>query len=375
MAGESSGDDLGAKLIGALRLAEPTCRFVGVGGPAMAMQGLASLFPLADIAVMGIVPVVKRLPLLLRRISETADAVIRIRPDVLVIIDSPDFTHRVARKARAALPSIPVVDYVSPTVWAWRPSRARRMKPYIDHVLALLPFEPAAYRRLNGPACTYVGHPLIADRRPEMPPGLRDGGPVLVLPGSRRSEVRALMPPFGDAVARLADLRPALRFVLPAVPHLRQEIIEAMRHWPVKATLIEGDRAKRAAFATARAAIAASGTVTLELALAGVPMVVAYRASAVEKFIFDHFVTVETIVLPNLIVGTDFIPQFLQQACTGPSLSAALDALLDEGPSRQDQIDGFKRVRQAMQIDGGNPSAKAAEIVLGLARNSPSADA
>src|SRR5579863_9572194 len=161
IAGEASGDQHGAGLMRALRHKRSDVVFAGVGGPAMRAEGLASLFPLHDLAVMGFIPVLMRLPKLLARIEMTAQTVLSFNPDVLVIIDSPDFTHRVARRVRKAKPDLPIVDYVSPTVWAWRPGRAARMRGTIDHVLALLPFEPAVYQRLGGPACTYVGHPLI----------------------------------------------------------------------------------------------------------------------------------------------------------------------------------------------------------------------
>src|SRR5262245_54118905 len=232
VAGETSGDQLGAKLMAGLReiLGNHGVAFTGVGGEAMAREGLKSLFPLADIAVMGVSAVIARLPQLLRRIGQTAAAVIESAPDVLVIIDSPDFTHRVSRRVRARRPQLPIVDYVSPSVWAWRPGRAARMRAYVDHVLALLPFEPAAHQRLGGPPCTYVGHPLV-ERLRELRPSLGersplgDGPPILlVLPGSRRSEITRLMGPFGQALGRAAAAAGAYRLVLPAVSHLAAEI-------------------------------------------------------------------------------------------------------------------------------------------------------
>lgn len=215
VAGEESGDQLGFKLMRALREATGgAVAFRGVGGRAMEEEGLQSLFPMSDVAVMGFLPVIRRLPQLLARIRQVADDIIASPPDVLVIIDSPDFTHRVAKRVRAALPHLPVVDYVSPTVWAWRPGRAPRMRAYVDHLLALLPFEPEAHQRLGGPPCTYVGHPLIertAEMRPPADnPGLRDASPptLLVLPGSRRSEIERLSDDFGGAVACGCCVRP-----------------------------------------------------------------------------------------------------------------------------------------------------------------------
>jgi len=330
-------------------------------------QGLTSLFPMAEIAVMGILPVIARLPSLLSRIRQTAQAAITARPDALVIIDSPDFTHRVARRVRAAAPTIPIVDYVSPTVWAWRPGRARAMRGYVDHLLALLPFEPEAHRRLGGPPCSYVGHPLVATLARAPDHQQTDRPLVLILPGSRHSEIRRLMPPFGEAVARIAAARPDLQFVLPAVAHVRHAIDEALASWPVKPELIAGEEEKLAAFRAARAALAASGTVTLELALEGVPTVAAYRGSPLEKFLFDRLVDLPSVLLPNLIAGRNIMPELLQQSCTGPALAEALLPLIDDGPMREAQIAGFADVRRALEVPGNDPSLQAARIVLSVA--------
>ncbi len=368
IAGEASGDQLGFKLMQALRLLHPDCRFIGVGGDRMREEGLNSLFPMSDIAVMGILPVLGRLPLILRRIRETADFVISSQPDALVIIDSPDFTHRVARRVRQSKPDIPIINDVSPTVWAWRPGRAARMRAYIDHVLALLPFEPEAHQRLGGPTCTYIGHPLIerldelrpdageAHRRASKPPI------VLVLPGSRRGEIARLMAPFGEAIALLAQQSPdPIDFVLPAVSHLEGMIRAAMADWPVKPRLVLGEADKYAAFRTARCALAASGTVTLELALAGVPHVVGYRVSMLEAQL-RYLIQVSTIVLPNLILGHNAVPEFLQEACNGPALATALLPLLTDTPQRQAQLDAMRELDQRMAVPV-SPSTGAARII------------
>ena len=281
VASEESGDVLGAALMRSMRVrADRPLIFSGVGGGAMAAKGLASLFPIGELAIVGIDAVIAKLPVILRRIRETAAAAIAARPDILVIIDSPDFTHRVARKVRAAMPNLPIVDYVSPTVWAWRPGRARKMRAYIDHVLALLPFEPKAHLELGGPPCTYVGHPL-SDRLQELRPDAedakrREGKPpvLLVLPGSRTGEVTRLLAPFGEAVRRTIARCGALEVIVPTVPHVAQRVRDAVASWGIPARVTLDPAEKALAFRTARAALAASGTVTLELAVAGIPTVV-----------------------------------------------------------------------------------------------------
>jgi len=369
--GEVSGDALGAKLLPALRerFSNYDLDFVGTAGPLLHAQGMKSFFPLADIAVMGIVPVIKRLPSLLIRIQETADRLIAEEIDCLIIIDSPDFTHRVARKVKDSLPHIPIINYVSPSVWAWRPGRAKAMRGYIDHVLALLPFEPVAHQKLGGPPCTYVGHPLIErrelfqpteeeiHRRASEPPIL------LVLPGSRRSEITRLMPVFGETIAWLKQIHQLdFDLILPAVDHLKDEIETAAKTWDVKPRLIFGEAAKYHAFRKAYAALAASGTVTLELAMAHVPMAVGYRVGAIEGQI-RHFINVPSVVLANLIIGENIVPERIQGACNADHLTKDLLPLLSDTEARRRQLKGFDRLDQLMAIDEGNPSVKAAEIV------------
>ncbi|MGD1038185.1 MAG: lipid-A-disaccharide synthase [Roseiarcus sp.] len=372
IAGEHSGDQLGFKLMRALRAQTGGgVEFSGVGGDAMEAEGLKSLFPLSDIAVMGVLPVIAKLPTLLARIRQTAEAVIAQRPDALVIIDSPDFTHRVARGVRRALPDLAVIDYVSPSVWAWRPGRARAMRAYVDCVLALLPFEPAAHARLGGPRCVYVGHPLIerlselranADeaRRRACEPPL-----IAVLPGSRRSVIARLMDDFGGALALLARDHGPFEIVLPTLPHVESEVRARALRWAVKPRIEVGEVAKLAAFRVARAALAASGTVTLELALAGVPMVGAYKVSRLEEQL-KYFVRLpSSILLPNLILGERAIPEILQRDCTPAHLAAALAGLAREGPARRAQLAALARLDALMlAADGGAPSERAAREVL-----------
>lgn len=371
VAGEESGDQLGFKLMRALREATGgAVTFRGVGGHAMEREGLKSIFPMTDVAVMGFVPVIKKLPTILARIRTTAEAIIAAPPDVLVIVDSPDFTHRVAKRVRKSLRNLPIVDYVSPTVWAWRPGRARKMRAYVDHLLALLPFEPDAHRRLHGPPCTYVGHPLIERigemRPPADVPNLRDGSPptLLVLPGSRRSEIERLSDDFAGAVERAVERCGPLDVVLPAVAHLEGLIREKTSRWPHPPRIVTGEAAKYEAFRRARAALAASGTVTLELALAQIPMVVAYKVSPIETLL-RFVVNVPSIVLPTLILGEKIIPEILQEQCNPDALAAALVPLIEGGPERERQLAALARVDELMSLpEGQRPSARAARIVI-----------
>jgi len=379
VAAEESGDALGGALAGALSAHygnDP--KLSGVGGRAMASAGIASPFPIDDLAIVGLTAIPRRLPMILRRIRETADAVVTAQPDALVIIDSPDFTHRVARRVRRLAPSIPIIDYVSPSVWAWRSGRAHAMRSYIDYVLAILPFEPAAHVRLGGPPCVYVGHPLIeriAELRPNAEEAERrrsDPPIVLVLPGSRSSEIRRLLDIFGAALERAAARTGPLDLVLPTVPHLLAQVNAGMAHWPRKPRIVVEPAEKWAAFRVARAALAASGTVTLELALAGIPAVAAYRLSLVEEAVLRLLTRrasrPHSVILANLVIGENAMPELLQRACTPEALADALVPLVSDTPERQRQIDAFRRLDTIMGIGAITPSAKAAAIVSDIAR-------
>jgi len=366
IAGEASSDALGAALMRALREAAPEVSVIGVGGAAMTGEGLASLFLLEDIAVMGLLPVLERLPTVLARIAQTSQAVLDAAPDCLVLIDAPDFTHRVARRVRRQRPHLPIVDYVSPSVWAWRPGRARAMRSYIDCVLALLPFEPDAYLRLEGPRCVYVGHPLVEQLDALTPAAPRDAGPLLVLPGSRRAEIARMTPLYGQTLSLLKKDVADLDVIIPVAPNMAAPLAEALRDWPFQPRLVEPAE-KFAAFRAARAALVTSGAATLELALAGVPMVVAYRVAPLESLL-RFLITVDSIVLPNLIAGDNFIPEFLQERATPPALAEALAMLLHSSKARDRQQAGFEKVRAEIAGAGVRPSARAARIVLDYAR-------
>jgi len=377
VAGESSADDLGARLMRALA-SERAVSFRGVGGPRMSAAGIASLYPVQDLSAIGLGTVIAKLPTLLRRLRETVEAIVAHPPDVLVLIDAPDFTHRIAARVRRRLPHLPIVKYVSPTVWVWRPGRARAMRPSIDLVLALLPFEPEVHRQLGGPDCVYVGHSLLEhlnDLRPSADEErLRAASPplVLALPGSRTHEIKRLAAVFGDTLGKVAATHGPLEVVLPTVPHLVPLLTELTARWPMRPRIVVDQAEKYAAFRRARAALAASGTVTLELALAGVPSVAAYRIPALEGLLLRLMVRVHpvirahSVILANLVLGEFAIPEFLQGRCTPENLAPALADVLGDTPGRQRQIDAFKRLEAVLGADGIDPSKRAAQAVLDL---------
>ena len=374
VAGEESGDQLGAGLIDAIRRRRPDATFSGLAGERMKALGMTSVFPLGEVAIMGIGSLIRHLPRIVRRVHELVATAIAAQPDALVIIDSPEFTHAVARRVARHRPDLPIIDYVSPTVWAWRSYRARRMRAYVDHVLALLPFEPAVHARLGGPPCSYVGHPLIerldlleavpGERKP-----IAERPVLLILPGSRQSEISRLMSPFGEAVGLIVEQEPEVEILLPAVPHLADAIRTGVASWPRRPEIILGEMEKFAAFRRAHAALAASGTVTLELALAGVPMVVAYRLDPLAKFL-KPLVKVPSIVLANLVLGENVVPEFLDGQASPDALARAVLTLLSDGDERKAQLAAFERLRTQVALpDGVRPSDAAAAIVIDAAES------
>lgn len=369
VAGEESGDRLGAALIDALRRKNPAGLHVeGVGGRAMAAAGLKSLFDIEEIAVMGFSAVISRLPRILKRIRQTARAAIAAKPDVLVIVDSPDFTHRVARKVRAALPDVAIVDYVCPSVWAWRPARAGKMLGYIDHVLAILPFEPLLLEELGGPQATYVGHPLAGTATPSLSMNVPAGGGkrLLMLPGSRRGEVMRLLPVFAETARHLAERNDGIGIVIPAVPHLKSFIEEGVRGWAISPIIVSGEDEKKVAFAGADAALAASGTVCLELALADVPMVAVYKLDPIARQL-RFLVTTWTANLPNLIADYPAVPEYIDEFARPLLLARALERLLSDTDQRRGQLAAFRIVREAMRPrNGAKAEEKAASIVMAV---------
>jgi lipid-A-disaccharide synthase len=375
VAGEESGDRLGFALIEALRRAsQGRARVTAVGGEHLAAAGAEWPLPTADMAAMGLAALPSMIGRTLRRIREVADAVVAAKPDVLVIIDSPEFTHRVARRVRRLMPSLPIVDYVSPSVWAWRPGRARAMRAYVDRILALLPFEPAVHARLGGPPCTFVGHPMterVKDLRPNAEEAARrKASPpiLLVMPGSRRGEIARMLDVFAATVERVASRTDALEVIVPTLPRLAGDVRTAVQRWRVPARVVDDAAGKDAAFRIARAALVKSGTGTLELALAGIPMVAGYRVSWIEYQIFSRLIETPSIILANLVLGENVVPELIQHDLTPERLTDEIVPLLRDGPQRAAQVDAFARLDTIMEIGAAVPSDRAAAVVLDVAR-------
>lgn len=370
VAGEPSGDALGARLMAALRARTGgAVRFAGVGGEGMAGQGLDSLFPMADLSVMGVAEVLPRLPRILRRLAETEREARRLRPAAVVTIDAPDFCFRLAKRLRGA--GIPLIHYVAPSVWAWRPGRARKIAAFLDHLMALLPFEPPYFER-EGLACTFVGHPVVesgADggdgRRFRERHGIAPGAPlVCVLPGSRRSETARLLPVFAQALARLRATRPDLVAVVPVIGAVAGEVARAVTDWPVPATVVHERADKIDAFAAADVALAASGTVALELAMAETPAVIAYRVNPLTAWLARRLVRVSYANLVNLVLDRPAVPELLQGDCRPERLAAALDTLLADEAARRAQVEAGREALARLGRGGPSPGDRAAAVVL-----------
>ena len=372
MAGEASGDLIGAHLMNALNQATGgRVRFAGVGGPRMMALGFESLMPFAELALVGFAEVVPHLPRLVRRLGEVVQAAEKSKPAIIVTIDAPGFTLRVQRKLGAL--GVPRVHIVAPQVWAYRPGRAAKLSRFLDHLLVLLPFEPPWFER-HHLACTFIGHPMLeegVDRGDgagfRARHGIAPDAPVLVLlPGSRRGEIKRLLSIFLETTRLLLAKHPSLRVVLPAVPDLASTIREAVGVSGVPVEVVEGRQEKIDAFAAGRVALAASGSVTLELAIAGLPMVVGYRLNPLTAAIARRIVKVPSITLPNLVIGRKIAPEFVLKDCVPEALAPAVDQLLVDETARRAQIDAFRSVASALRSGGKPASERAAEVILSL---------
>jgi lipid-A-disaccharide synthase len=369
--GEPSGDQLGAQLMAGLKALDPTVRIVGVGGAAMAREGLQSLYPLDATAVMGLREVVPAIPAILSRVKQAMDFALETRPDAVVLIDSPDFTHRIARAIKKRDPSIPTVNYVAPQVWASRAYRARAMARYFDLVLALFPFE-VPFFQAYGLKAEFVGHPVV-ERQARMTGGaalrarlgIAADAPLLaLLPGSRKSEIRFIFPVFRQAVALLARRVPGLVTILPAVAHVAGKVREGAADWPTPLHIVEGDADKYAAFDAADVALAASGTVTAELALAKTPMVAAYRVGGLTYALVKGLMKTRFVTLPNIILDRAAVPEFVQDAATPQVLAERVEELFTDETAAAVQTEALKEFGRRLGVDAEAPSQRAARVLL-----------
>ena len=363
IAGEPSGDRLGAALMAGLRALHADVVFSGVGGALMQAQGLQSLFPMEELSVMGIAEVLPKYRQLKRRIAQTAEAALAAGPSVMISIDSPDFCLRVAKRVKAQRPDLPTVHYVAPSVWAWRPKRAGKMARVIDHVLALLPFEPPLMRAA-GMSCDFVGHPVVAEAlaTPEKRALMAGEAPlILALPGSRRGEVTRLAPVIAEVLAQIKVVYPAARVALPTVRGVADLVTDLSRDWPIVPQIIQDPALKRAAFAAADVAIAASGTVSLELAANGCPMVIAYDMHPLTLWLMRRAALIDTVTLVNLVSDTRVVPEFIGANCRADLIAPAVLALLQ---GAGDQQAAMALTMQRLGQDGTPPGLRAAQSVL-----------
>jgi len=375
--GEPSGDLLGGQLMAGLKaIADDDIAFTGVGGAAMQAQGLKSLYPLDATSVMGLREVVPKIPAILRRVKEACDLALSTRPDAVVLIDSPDFTHRIAQQLKRRDPSISTINYVAPQVWASRAYRARKMAGYFDLVLALLPFEAPFFEKY-GLHSVFVGHPVVeraakirggAELRARL--GIAPEAPLLaVLPGSRTNEIRFILPIFREAVAKIASRVPGLVTVLPTIPHVSANVHAANSNWPTPLHIVEDEADKFAAFDAADAALAASGTVTTELALARKPMVVGYKAGWLTYVLALPLMNVKYITLINILLGREAVPEFLQMRCTPENLADAVTKLLTDREAAGHERHDLEEATALLGRGGEAPSLRAARAILDFVRD------
>ena len=381
IAGEPSGDVLGASMMAGLKAARSDIEFAGIGGPLMQAEGLNNLFPISDLSVMGLTEVLPRLRHLFKRRDQAADAVIAEKVDALITIDSPDFCLRVAKQVKKRAHNLPVIHYVAPTVWAWRAGRARKMAHYVDHVLALLPFEPPMMRAA-GMGCDFVGHPVVymphatAEECSAYRAGIGAGAGdplLLLLPGSRRGEIARLGPRFGKVAHGFLSAHPRAHLVLPAAPAIAGDVAQMMAAWDLgpRAHLLDPRAAgaayphqKFCAFGAADLALAASGTVSLELAAAKTPMVIAYDMAPLSRVLMRWMLKIDTVTLVNLVSNTRHIPEFLGRAFEPSAVLGALERLLIDHAARNEQIHAAEVTMARLGAGDPDPKARAAKAVL-----------
>lgn len=374
IAGEASGDLLGARLMKALKKqTDGKARFAGIGGERMQAEGIALFFPQNKLAHMGVFEILKHVPHILKRISQTTAQIKKLKPAALITIDAPDFSFRVAKKLKGQ--GIPLIHYVAPTVWAWRPGRAKKIARFLDHLLVLLPFEPPYFTKENLP-CTFVGHPIV-----ETEAGKGDAARfrehynipenaiiLTVLPGSRMGEINRLLPVFRATVQRLCKSNANLHVVIPTISGVANAVNRATQEWPVKVTITQSDADKYDAFAASTAALACSGTVSVELAMAQLPAVIAYKVNTLTASIARHFIKAKFATLINIMRNKMIMPEFLQQSCTPEKLASAISELLNDPAARNRQINELSAIANWLGKDQFVPSERAASTVLEIVK-------
>ncbi|VAW17919.1 hypothetical protein MNBD_ALPHA11-1632 [hydrothermal vent metagenome] len=361
LAGEASGDKIGADLITELKQVTKI-NLSGVGGDNMQKQGLTSLFPITDLSVMGIVDVIARLPLLLWRVRQTVNFIIRSNPQIVVLIDSQVFSNLVAKGLRKSGYKSSILLYVSPTVWAYKPQRAKKIKRLYDEILAILPFEPAAMKSLNGPKCSYVGHPAI--KNPSTKTSPTNSNTIVLMPGSRDGELRRHLPMFGETAVQLMHSNSELNFVIITLPHLKKKIISATRNWSVPLKIVTGSEQRTKYLNEAWLAVCVSGTVTIELAMVQVPMVVAYVMDTAQNNVNKNL-QVKRISLPNLILEQDLVPELLMEKPRPDLLTKEVKTLMDNPQNMREQFDGFSQILKKMQTGTSQfPRRDPVEIIM-----------
>ena len=376
IAGEPSGDSLGARLIKALRRKDKNAEFYGVGGEGMQAEGIKSLFNISDLAVMGLAEVIPSIPRVLRHINETVADIQKVRPDVVVTIDSWSFSVRVHKKLRQLKLNIPQVHYVAPQVWAWKKKRARTMYKYIDLLLTLFPQEPKYFTPYNLQT-EFVGHPVIESevvngvkgdfkKRHHIP---EENRLLLVLPGSRHNEVERLLPTFLEVVKQLHERYNDFSFVIPTVSTVAAQVKEMVKQSGLPIEILEGTKERHDAFKSGDVAIAASGTVALELAIVDVPHIIAYKVPKLTEWLARHFIHIQFVNLSNILLGKEIVPELLQQDCCVEKSMYYVEQFMKHKPVYNQQMDGFEKVRKLLGMGEQTPSDNAAEAIIKTIKN------
>ncbi len=363
--GEASGDALGADILRSFKRQNIEWELGGLAGPKMQALGAKSLFDVTQLSVMGLTAVIAKLPRIYYLVGQVTQDITAFKPDILLLIDSPDFNYAVAKRIRKTRPDLPIVKYICPSVWAWRQGRAKKMNALFDHILAILPFEPKLMKELGGPETTYVGHPLSGDMEQF---GDKDRSvpanplKLLVLPGSRKGEVKRLLPLIRDTLVIMKQRDIAFNAVMPTVDHLADYIGENISQWPIKPEIVLGKKAKQSAFEDGDLALACSGTVLLELGLFCIPTVSIYKLDAL-GFIVKHMVVGWTACLPNLIADRTIIPERFEEHGHPQALARELELLGKKGHQREAQLEGFKLLKEIMREDSAKQDLAALKIL------------